>query len=332
MASTTWNAPLQSSPTIALLRAALVALAIVASGCGARSTLWDPAGEGDSRPRIHVADARGFQGPGRISGFEDMKGTGWSTFEGNGRFFGICSPTLDDAGRIYFVNNAPAATGVVRIDDMTGANLAMFGSRGTGEGQFLNPRGVALDAQGRIYVADAGAHRVSRVDDMSGAGWVSFGGLSPGVDVGQFNEPSSIAISADGKILVADQENHRIVQMDDMSGAGWRVWSPPGAGPSAGFAWGVAYDEAQRIYTVDFGLSLLHRMDSIDGEGLVTFLSEVQASHVFVAPGGRIYMTLLNGDHVVTAMDDMSGANLETFGGPGEGTDHFTNPCGIVVR
>jgi hypothetical protein len=80
--------------------------------------------------------------------------------------------------------------------------------------------------------------------------------------------------------------------------------------------------------------SILYRIDSIRGDGLVTFSQAnlFQMSHVFVHASGRIYMTMLNGTSIVTGMDDMTGAGLQTLGSDGDGPGQFGNPCGIVAR
>ncbi len=48
-----------------------------------------------------------------------------------------------------------------------------YGSFGTGVGQFYQPSDVAVDSDRHIYIADPFNHRVARIDDMSGTGWVT---------------------------------------------------------------------------------------------------------------------------------------------------------------
>src|SRR5207253_8106308 len=97
--------------------------------------------------------------------------------------------------------------------------IVFFGSQGTGVGQFNRPEGIALDANGRIYITDNESNRIVRIDDMTGAGWVTFGSLGSGV--GQFHQPHDIAIGPTGKIYIMDTTNGRLVRMNDMTGAGW---------------------------------------------------------------------------------------------------------------
>ena len=95
------------------------------------------------------------------------------------------SPLSDEEGNpIYEINPAgPEVThySVIRIDDMTGAGRVSYSrQRGhwepgerSGVNQFALPFGIALDRAGRIYIADYGASRVARIDDLNGAGWVA---------------------------------------------------------------------------------------------------------------------------------------------------------------
>jgi len=38
----------------------------------------------------------------------------------------------------------------------------------------MRPEGMALDSQGRIYIADSGNDRIVRIDDPTGAGWLEY--------------------------------------------------------------------------------------------------------------------------------------------------------------
>ncbi len=78
---------------------------------------------------------------------------------------------LDSSARIYGTERQD----VFRMNDMTGAGLVKFGL-GT-VSVFNNPRGMYVDADGKIYVADTGNHRIVRMDDMNGTNLVSFSGL-----------------------------------------------------------------------------------------------------------------------------------------------------------
>ena len=79
---------------------------------------------------------------------------------------------------------------------------------------FNYPLGIAVAADGAIYVADQSNHRVrtvtplGKVDTLAGSGVQ--GMLDGDASVARFSNPWGIALAADGAILVADRYNHRI--------------------------------------------------------------------------------------------------------------------------
>jgi DNA-binding beta-propeller fold protein YncE len=93
-------------------------------------------------------------------------------------------------------NNNTMSHRIVRFD-RTGKYLSAFGERGTGDGQFMQPHGLALDAQGRLYVADRGNNRVQVVttDGKFVASWP------------QFSRPSGVAVDSKGMLYSADSES-----------------------------------------------------------------------------------------------------------------------------
>ena len=95
--------------------------------------------------------------------------------------------------------------------------LGTVGVASNTAGQFSFPRAVAVDAEGLIYVADSGNHRVQvfNPDGTFLRQWGSLCKLDTGEGCveggnGQFNEPWGIAVGQDGSVYVSDTWNHRI--------------------------------------------------------------------------------------------------------------------------
>jgi uncharacterized protein (TIGR03663 family) len=84
-----------------------------------------------------------------------------------------------------------------------------FGEAGVGSGQFAEPRGLATDAAGNLYVADTKNSRI-QVLEPNGQFLRAIG--APGSADGQLKEPCGVAVGADGTVVVADTWNHRVAR------------------------------------------------------------------------------------------------------------------------
>lgn len=91
--------------------------------------------------------------------------------------------------------------------DMQGRQISRFGKRGTGRGDFSVPKGISVNEQGHLFVAEALSHRI-QVFDSQGAWLTTFG--KKGSGEGEFNNPESLACRPGGTIYVLDRGNHRI--------------------------------------------------------------------------------------------------------------------------
>jgi predicted membrane-bound mannosyltransferase/DNA-binding beta-propeller fold protein YncE len=72
---------------------------------------------------------------------------------------------------------------------------------------FWGPRGIAVDPQGHVFVADTGNKRIA-VFDEDGNFLTDFG--TGGLDPGQFDEPVGVAVGEDGTVFVTDTWNQRV--------------------------------------------------------------------------------------------------------------------------
>ena len=85
------------------------------------------------------------------------------------------------------------------------------GTCGKGKGEFSQPRGVAVGPEGRVYVADAGNHRVV-VLSPQGDVLKTFG--TPGEEQGKFAEPFDVALAPDGTLWVLDALRQVLLHFD----------------------------------------------------------------------------------------------------------------------
>ncbi|NWF95240.1 MAG: hypothetical protein HXY34_03775 [Candidatus Thorarchaeota archaeon] len=133
----------------------------------------------------------------------------------------------------------------------SGTYTGQWGSRGTGNGQFIDPWGIAFDSSSNLYVADT---QNNRIQVFSSTGtylrqWGSFG-----TGNGQFNRPTGVAIDGSGLVYVVDSGNDRI-QVFNSAGVYQRQWGSSGVDDGEFRSpTGIAYSSFNGyIYVTDTG-------------------------------------------------------------------------------
>ncbi len=149
-----------------------------------------------------------------------------------------------------------------RIDSIAGDGVGGIADGPATQARFADPYGLAVDAHGVVYIADAGdnnrirrVHPDGRVDTLAGQGegWRDGAAMQA-----QFNTPSGIAVDAAGTVFVADTGNHviRRIAVDGtvstLAGDGQRGFvDGPAAQARFDGPMGVAVDAGGRVYVAD---------------------------------------------------------------------------------
>jgi glucose/arabinose dehydrogenase len=92
--------------------------------------------------------------------------------------------------------------------DTNGKLVTSWGEKGTGDGQFIHPHGIAVDSQGNVFVADEERQDVQKFNS-SGTFLTKWGW--PGRDPGQFSSRiGDINVDSEDNVYVVDYGNNRI--------------------------------------------------------------------------------------------------------------------------
>lgn len=300
----------------------------------------------DVQVSILVGGGKGFlDGPGR-----------------NAMFNTLYSMCVDAQGTIYvadFFNQkirkiTSSLSGSI-VSTLAGSTTGF--SEGNGDqAQFNSPRGIAIDADGNIYVADSGNDRIRKITANGDVSTLAGGteGFADGTGANaQFNGAGGVATDLQGNVYVADGGNHRIRKItpsgDVTTLAGSTKGFADGIGGNAQFyaPEGIAVDVDGNVYVADKGN---HKIRKITPDGIVTTLAGTTKGFmegagdvaqfdtpfkVAVDTRGDVYVTDFFNNKIrkITQSGEVSTLAGSTKGlADGEGTTaQFSAPRGVAV-
>ena len=275
-----------------------------ANGRGAAAQFNQPHGVAvDSVGNVYVADYNNDRirkitiktvNSQEVADVDNLAGSGTGGFaNGRGAAAQFNNPTgvaVDSGGNIYVADSTNHrirkitiktvnSQEVADVDTLAGSGAEGFANGRGASAQFNNPRGVAVDSDDNIYVADSGNHRIRKitiktensqevveVSTLAGSGAEGFAnGIGTSA---QFNNPRGVAVDSSGNVYVADTGNYRIRKItttgvvSTLAGSG-REGHKDGTGASAGFYSpnGVAVDSSGNVYVADTGAQRILKIE-----------------------------------------------------------------------
>ena len=128
---------------------------------------------------------------------------------------------------------------------------------------FKNPRSVAIDAAGNLYVADFGNNRIRKISTtgavttLAGDGNARYLNSSSEDNTASFNGPIAVAVDAVGNLYVADQRNYAIRKVNVSTGATSTVAGGLGYPDQIGSPVAITTDAQSNVYIADKGGRIL---------------------------------------------------------------------------
>jgi uncharacterized protein (TIGR03437 family) len=270
---------------------------------------------------------------------QTVAGTGIAGFAGDGgpaiaallnQPYGIA---LDSSGNLYIADLGNARVRKVTMDGniQTVAGGGALPATGTGEGgpatmaQLMQPRNVAVDGAGSLYISDFGASQVYQVSSsgilsvVAGTGTAGYSGVASSALLAQLNAPAGLAVDPSGAIYIADSGNNLVRKV--YNGVIINVFNTPA--PT-----GVALDSTGMLYVA---------ASSYFGTVVQSISGVASARDVTVDANGNIYAT--SGSFVVEVATN---GNVTTIAGSGTTPDFggdngpatqalLNSPAGITV-
>jgi sugar lactone lactonase YvrE len=278
----------------------------------------------DSVGNLYLADAgnariRRVGTNGLISTFAGNGVGGYSGDNGaatNASLYDPVGVAVNVAGEVFV---ADALNNRIRKIALNGKITTVAGTNGSGFGgdggaatnAFLSgPSGVAVDAAGNLYIADASNQRIRKVDTngiittCAGNGakgpyliGTYSGDGGPATNAG-FSNPAAVAADAAGNVFIADAFNYRIRKVgtngivNTVAGNGLRAFAGDGGAAtnaSIGLVYGLSVDGSGNLFIADTSNSRTRKVHA----GIITTIAG-SGSTTFAGDGGAATNASLN--------------------------------------
>lgn len=238
-------------------------------------------------------------------------------------FSDVVGTAIDSRDRVYVFNRGLHA---VMVFDKDGAFV-----RSWGEGRFVWPHGIHIDAADSVWCTDGGDHTVTKWDTEGnllmtlGRAGICSDTSYTGEDLhgvkraaGPFNRPTKAVVAPDGDIYVSDGYGNARVHRFSADGELKQSWGEPGSGPGQFvLPHALAVDSSGKVYVADRQNNRI-QIFSADGALLTVWDHFDLPTDIAFDGHGHIYVSELS--HRLTICD-MSGKVLAQWGGEGESND-----------
>lgn len=259
----------------------------------------------DAAGNIYVADysnnlIRKISSTGIVSTFAGSGTQGATNGSGNlASFNGPAAVTVDGAGNVYVADSGNSlirkiSTAGVVTTFAGGDTTAMANGTGT-NASFFDPLGVAVDASGNIFVADAGNNMVRMITPAAVVSTLAGNSANSTL----FNNPTGVAVNAAENVFVANYLDNNILTVNAAGFAGTlagtgQPGSSNGPGSTATFYFpnGVATDAGGNVYVADWVNNLIRKISSngvvstLAGSGAAGAIDSTGTSASFNGPAG----------------------------------------------
>ncbi len=202
------------------------------------------------------------------------------------QYRGMYSPTdtaLGRDGRMYTTNRSLEGDmrGLrVTVYDTDSNYYGVIGQGGTGDGELMWPKGIALDSDNQVYVADEHNQRINvfaHTFEFLRA-WGTKGSAE-----GEIDGPSGLAFDSEDRLYVVDHMNHR-VQKFTKDGVFLSAFGSFGDGDGQfNLPWGITVAPSGEVYVADWRNDRIQRFTP-DGEFIAKYGSSGNGEGEFERP------------------------------------------------
>lgn len=201
----------------------------------------------------------------------------------NARFYSPSGVAVDSAGNVFVADSGNSTVRKIApggiVTTFAGLGRTRGGTDATGtSARFEQPFGIAVDANGNVYVSDSMANTIRKISPagvvttLAGRYGASGSTDAAGPDA-RFSVPYAVAVDTAGTVYVVDHGNHTIRKItasgtvSTLAGTAGTAGSANGRGAAASFRYpsGIAVDRTGTVFVADTDNQLI-RAISADGE------------------------------------------------------------------
>jgi formylglycine-generating enzyme required for sulfatase activity len=286
-----------------------------------------------------------------------------SSVDGIGTAASFYSPSrvaVDSNGNVYLSeysgNRIRKISPSGNVTTLAGSGIFGFADGSGIAARFYNPTGVAVDANGHVYVADWWNNRIRKIDPSGNVTTLAGSGSQGAVD-GQgssasFYRPVGVAVDANGNVYVGDQYNNKIRKIDPsgnvttLAGSGSQG-AIDGQGTAASFnnPQELAVDKSGNVFVCDAGNNKIRKISpsgyvstlagsgaqgASDGQGELA--SFHRPSGVAVGVNGDLYVADSYNHRICKITPIGNVVTVAGVGNPGWGNGSYADGQGLVAR
>jgi sugar lactone lactonase YvrE len=208
--------------------------------------------------------------------------------------------------------------------------------QGNGLNQLYYPRGVFIDDDQTIYVADTFNHRIVEWKSDANNGQIVAGGNGGGNRNDQLNYPTKVIVDKENDFLIiCDQDNRRVVRWPRRNGRSGETLISNIA------CWDLIMDNDGYLYVSDYKKHEVRRWKMGEKNGNIVAGGKGQGNrldqlnyptYIFIDEDYSVYVSDCGNHRVMKWVKDAK-EGIVVAGGQGQGNDlrQLSNPHGIIV-